>query len=225
MLLYTDGVSEAVAEDGSFFSLERIIELLKKHGHLSCQEARAAVLGDLETFMGKAEQHDDITMVVVKRKADVPEGPADGSALPPPPVEVAASAPAAPVAPPPAPAPAPVPASVVQAEDRASGPTAGSEGSANSLRAAEGGRVPPLNIINEAQEMQSMNATLAPGTMLPGRQAPSPGAVDEAKEMQSMNATLAPGTLAPGKQAPKTEEQEMQSMDATLKPGTMAPKK
>jgi len=67
LLLYTDGVTEAVNEDGQMFSLDETAALLARHGKLSAEELVQYLLGDLRRFSGSAEQHDDITLVALKK--------------------------------------------------------------------------------------------------------------------------------------------------------------
>ncbi len=68
LILYTDGVTEAVSEDDGMFSLEEVEELVLKHVELdSAKEINDNILKDLQLFMGKAPQHDDITLVTVKK--------------------------------------------------------------------------------------------------------------------------------------------------------------
>ncbi|MBI3723129.1 SpoIIE family protein phosphatase [bacterium] len=71
LVLYTDGVTEARNPAGEFFAqsdlqpLQRLVDL---YGHLSAKDLLEAILWELKTFMGDAEQADDITVVTVKKK-------------------------------------------------------------------------------------------------------------------------------------------------------------
>jgi serine phosphatase RsbU (regulator of sigma subunit) len=45
-----------------------IVDLLKAKRHLSAESIQHTILTRVEKFRGSAEQHDDVTMVVVKSK-------------------------------------------------------------------------------------------------------------------------------------------------------------
>lgn len=66
LLLYTDGVTEAMNEDKEMYSKERMEEILKDLGDSSPKETINSVRQDVAKFVGKAKQSDDITMVAVK---------------------------------------------------------------------------------------------------------------------------------------------------------------
>jgi sigma-B regulation protein RsbU (phosphoserine phosphatase) len=67
-LFYTDGITEAMNEEKQQLGEEAIIDLLKVKRHLSAENIQHAILKKVEKFRGSAEQHDDVTMVVVKSK-------------------------------------------------------------------------------------------------------------------------------------------------------------
>ena len=68
LLLYTDGVTEAVDIDNKEYGEERLETLL---GNISsqtdCQQMIARVKADVKAFAGEAEQSDDITLLAIKR--------------------------------------------------------------------------------------------------------------------------------------------------------------
>ncbi|RMG07419.1 MAG: GAF domain-containing protein, partial [Planctomycetota bacterium] len=70
VVLYTDGVTEAIDEQHEQFQLERLVKACEAHLHLPSQEALQGVLGEVLRFKGRARQRDDITLVVVKRAAE-----------------------------------------------------------------------------------------------------------------------------------------------------------
>ena len=47
---------------------QAIVDLLKTKRRLSAERIQQAILMEVEKFRGSAEQHDDVTMVVVKSK-------------------------------------------------------------------------------------------------------------------------------------------------------------
>ena len=67
-LFYTDGVTEAMNEKQQQLGEKAIADLLMVKRHLSAQHIQHAILAKVEKFRGSAEQHDDVTMVVVKSK-------------------------------------------------------------------------------------------------------------------------------------------------------------
>ena len=64
--LYTDGITEAMNEESELFGEERLSGLLEEHAHLPSDELRERILGDVEAFVGEAEQHDDMTIVLLR---------------------------------------------------------------------------------------------------------------------------------------------------------------
>ena len=65
-LFYTDGITEAMNEEKQQLGEKAIVDLLKTERHLSAESIQQAILTKVEKFRGSAEQHDDVTMVVVK---------------------------------------------------------------------------------------------------------------------------------------------------------------
>ncbi len=68
LLGYTDGVTEANAADGSFFSNERLMAILNRPSG-SVEQLLKNIAGNLRDHIGDAEQFDDITLLAVKRSA------------------------------------------------------------------------------------------------------------------------------------------------------------
>ena len=65
-VFYTDGVSEAMNKKEEEFGEERLQEIIDTHANLSAQELMNIIIKEVEQFTGKAPQHDDFTMVIVK---------------------------------------------------------------------------------------------------------------------------------------------------------------
>ena len=63
IFLYTDGATEATNLEKELYGEERLIECLKKQNGKSCAEALKAVREDIDKFVGKAEQFDDLTLL------------------------------------------------------------------------------------------------------------------------------------------------------------------
>ncbi|HEX9006398.1 MAG TPA: PP2C family protein-serine/threonine phosphatase, partial [Bacteroidota bacterium] len=66
LLLFTDGVSEAMSRDSEEFGEERLERILRGHAELGAQEIIAAVHEHILEFTAGASQSDDITMMVLK---------------------------------------------------------------------------------------------------------------------------------------------------------------
>ncbi|OIP72312.1 MAG: hypothetical protein AUK43_03615 [Oscillatoriales cyanobacterium CG2_30_40_61] len=67
-VLYTDGITEAENNQGQFYSLKRLCEIVKKHWHLTAAEIRKAVIDDVRSHIGKHKVYDDITLIVLKQR-------------------------------------------------------------------------------------------------------------------------------------------------------------
>ena len=67
LLLYTDGVTEAVDPYYNEYGEERLEALLKNTSQVDCQQLIDAVKADVKVFANGAEQSDDITLLAIKR--------------------------------------------------------------------------------------------------------------------------------------------------------------
>jgi sigma-B regulation protein RsbU (phosphoserine phosphatase) len=67
LLLYTDGIPDAQNDDGAFFEDEAMIETAQSHLGETAHEIQAAILEEVENFVGAAPQFDDITLMVLLR--------------------------------------------------------------------------------------------------------------------------------------------------------------
>jgi sigma-B regulation protein RsbU (phosphoserine phosphatase) len=66
IVFYTDGISEAMNPGSDLFGEPRLNRIIEEHGHLSSGELRERILREIEAFVGGADQHDDMTMVLLK---------------------------------------------------------------------------------------------------------------------------------------------------------------
>jgi len=66
LVLYTDGITDAEDEQGSFFGQERLLEIVQANLGQSAQDIQDALISGVRKFMGDAPQFDDITLVVVR---------------------------------------------------------------------------------------------------------------------------------------------------------------
>ncbi len=66
LVLYTDGITEAMDDANELFGETRLSGLITEHGHLDTADLRERILREIESFVGGADQHDDMTMIVIK---------------------------------------------------------------------------------------------------------------------------------------------------------------
>ncbi len=65
LLLYSDGISEAVDAGDQEFGEERLRDLWQAHGHQPAAQVLDTMFGAVEKFRGQAPQSDDMTVVVM----------------------------------------------------------------------------------------------------------------------------------------------------------------
>jgi sigma-B regulation protein RsbU (phosphoserine phosphatase) len=66
LVFYTDGITEAMNADSDLFGDARLSRIVEEHGHLDSGELRERILREIEAFVGTADQHDDMTMILIK---------------------------------------------------------------------------------------------------------------------------------------------------------------
>jgi serine phosphatase RsbU (regulator of sigma subunit) len=66
IVLYTDGITEAMNGDGECFGDARLASLIGQHADLSADELRERILREIDSFTESALQQDDMTMVVLR---------------------------------------------------------------------------------------------------------------------------------------------------------------
>jgi sigma-B regulation protein RsbU (phosphoserine phosphatase) len=66
IVLYTDGITEAMNGAQDLFGESRLSRIVEEHGHLASEELRERILREIEAFVGSADQHDDMTMILIK---------------------------------------------------------------------------------------------------------------------------------------------------------------
>jgi sigma-B regulation protein RsbU (phosphoserine phosphatase) len=66
VVLYTDGITEAMNTESDLFGETRLSRIVEEHGHLESAELRERILREIEAFVGSADQHDDMTMILLK---------------------------------------------------------------------------------------------------------------------------------------------------------------
>lgn len=70
VVLFTDGVTEALSETGEEYGLTRFGEGLQAHGEASPEAIINSAFDGIDAFCTSTAQHDDITMVVVRATLD-----------------------------------------------------------------------------------------------------------------------------------------------------------
>jgi serine phosphatase RsbU (regulator of sigma subunit) len=65
LVLYTDGLIDAVTPDGHPFGLHRLVSWLGSHADLSPEDLCAATFAELEAYQATAEQYDDMTLLTM----------------------------------------------------------------------------------------------------------------------------------------------------------------
>jgi sigma-B regulation protein RsbU (phosphoserine phosphatase) len=66
VVLYTDGVTEAINKKEEPFGLERLIKLITQNKDLSAQSLVDKIKGEVTAFSQGQSQFDDLTLVVLK---------------------------------------------------------------------------------------------------------------------------------------------------------------
>ena len=73
IVLYTDGIPEAENIQKNFYGDEALYAAIKNSAMLSGPEILGKIISDVQTFVGSAPQHDDMTLLVMKIKKIDPE--------------------------------------------------------------------------------------------------------------------------------------------------------
>ncbi|MCP4352492.1 MAG: SpoIIE family protein phosphatase [Desulfobacterales bacterium] len=66
VVLYTDGMTEAINEEDEEFGEERLEELLNRYSNLSAKDMCNSLIQDVQVFQGTKPQFDDMTMFILK---------------------------------------------------------------------------------------------------------------------------------------------------------------
>lgn len=66
IVLFTDGFSEAMNESFDCFGEQRLRVLIEENGHVPFGDLRERIVQEVRAFAGGADQHDDMTMILVK---------------------------------------------------------------------------------------------------------------------------------------------------------------
>jgi serine phosphatase RsbU (regulator of sigma subunit) len=91
IVFYTDGISETMNMEFDCYGETRLAKVLEQYAHLPFEPLRSFIFADLRAFAGQADQHDDMTMILLKVDEQAPgiraqdpgtKGQAPGTAWP-----------------------------------------------------------------------------------------------------------------------------------------------
>ncbi|MDX1591295.1 MAG: PP2C family protein-serine/threonine phosphatase [Balneolaceae bacterium] len=68
LIMFTDGVVEAVDQNHAFYGEKRLYELVRKNSDLCSEELIKVIMDDLEKFSEGVSQHDDMTMLIIRKQ-------------------------------------------------------------------------------------------------------------------------------------------------------------
>jgi serine phosphatase RsbU (regulator of sigma subunit) len=66
IVFYTDGIVEAMNENKEIFGFERLLTIIEESFSLSAEALLNKIISQVREFCGSAEQHDDLTAIVLK---------------------------------------------------------------------------------------------------------------------------------------------------------------
>ena len=81
---FTDGIPETMNDAFDCFGEERLAQVVEQYAHLPFEQLRSYILAELRAFAGAADQHDDMTMILMKIEPATPTPaatPPPGSSL------------------------------------------------------------------------------------------------------------------------------------------------
>jgi phosphoserine phosphatase RsbU/P len=65
-VLFTDGITEAMNLDHDLFGEDRLRDIVEEHADLPSEQLRERIMREVESFVGDADAHDDMTMILLK---------------------------------------------------------------------------------------------------------------------------------------------------------------
>lgn len=66
LVIYTDGITEGRGDQQRAYGTDRVVDIIRESREHSAADVAAAIEKDIVRFIGKQDQHDDITMVILK---------------------------------------------------------------------------------------------------------------------------------------------------------------
>ena len=67
LLLYTDGITEAMDKDDKMYGEERLKQMVRKYNKETPRDIAYIILEDVQKFTAESKYNDDRTLVVIKR--------------------------------------------------------------------------------------------------------------------------------------------------------------
>lgn len=68
LVMYTDGITEAKAENGEMFGMDRLKRIIEENSSLSAHDLFAKIAAAIRKFIGQAPPFDDMTLMVIRAK-------------------------------------------------------------------------------------------------------------------------------------------------------------
>ena len=68
IVLYTDGITEAMDAQDNMYGIERLIEVIQQHWQQSAQYIQQIIIQDVKNHARYSTYHDDLTLVVMKQR-------------------------------------------------------------------------------------------------------------------------------------------------------------
>jgi serine phosphatase RsbU (regulator of sigma subunit) len=66
LVFFTDGISETMNDAFDCYGEPRLAKVVEQYSHLPFEQLRSFIFADLRAFAGVADQHDDMTMILLK---------------------------------------------------------------------------------------------------------------------------------------------------------------
>jgi sigma-B regulation protein RsbU (phosphoserine phosphatase) len=66
LVFFTDGISETMNDAFDCYGEPRLAKVVEQYSHLPFEQLRSFIFADLRAFAGDADQHDDMTMILLK---------------------------------------------------------------------------------------------------------------------------------------------------------------
>ncbi len=70
ILIFSDGLTEARNEEGLFYGKEKLLWQIDKMRKLPVNRFGERMIEEVDSFIGEARTHDDLSIIVLKRIAD-----------------------------------------------------------------------------------------------------------------------------------------------------------
>src|SRR5258705_11587682 len=77
LVIYTDGITEAMNPSREQFGEGRLLAAIKRYGHLTAQEFSQELDREIHEFTAGAPHNDDITLVAIKAEGQPEERPGE----------------------------------------------------------------------------------------------------------------------------------------------------